>query len=484
MKNKFYIIALFFLITTPISLYSQKTRSEQKHIVDSLLATSFQHFLKVDLFKNIETASQALNLSKESDYSYGKARSYFYLGRALSYLGEYNKSLDFLQLSENEPYTQENSDLHSEIYRIRGQIFMYLGLPSASIKEFRRGLNEVMLITETKIKLQLESLAYENLCISYKNAGLDDSMFYYLNKNKDILQNTEIPYAQSNRLNLYTLYGDYYSMKKQYDSASYYFNQSLKVARENNLNYRSWVYRHLADMQNAKGEPDSALLYYHMALENLEETKMKNEFQELYEQISKVYSEKGLKDSAKVYKDKAVTVENELLNAKQDAIEKALNIIIQEEQQAVKNRSQKLLAMWFLGFIAIIVLAGAIWVKYRRSHQKILEEKEKEVKVLESKLNNTILDLTELAKSNDSSFIPNFRERFPEFTKNLLAKHPDLINSEFWFCAMIFLDFSSKEIAQYSFVEHRSIQIRKSRLRKKLNIDSETDLYLYIKSFK
>lgn len=47
---------------------------------------------------------------------------------------------------------------------------------------------------------------------------------------------------------------------------------------------------------------------------------------------------------------------------------------------------------------------------------------------------------------------------------------------------MIWLGFSSKEIAQYTFVEHRSVQNKKNRLRKKLNISSDVDLYLFFKN--
>jgi DNA-binding NarL/FixJ family response regulator len=40
---------------------------------------------------------------------------------------------------------------------------------------------------------------------------------------------------------------------------------------------------------------------------------------------------------------------------------------------------------------------------------------------------------------------------------------------------MTFLNFSTKNIAQYTFVTVRAVQIRKNRLRKKLNIASDID---------
>ncbi|WP_418895362.1 helix-turn-helix transcriptional regulator [Limibacterium fermenti] len=72
---------------------------------------------------------------------------------------------------------------------------------------------------------------------------------------------------------------------------------------------------------------------------------------------------------------------------------------------------------------------------------------------------------------------------YPQFSLNIFQKYSDLTPSEFQLCALIFLDFTSKEIAQYTFVTHRSVQTSKSRLRKKFEIDGQTDLYQYIKSF-
>lgn len=85
-----------------------------------------------------------------------------------------------------------------------------------------------------------------------------------------------------------------------------------------------------------------------------------------------------------------------------------------------------------------------------------------------------------LAVQNDISFLSQFKETYPSFIKNLLQIQPDLNNGELKFCAYLLLNFSSKDIAEYTYVTHRAVQIRKNRLRKKLNIPSDTDLYIWI----
>lgn len=470
--SKFIVLILFL---SP-DLYAQ---TNPHQTVDSLLSKSFQYFLEIDFLNNIKTANKALLISKSSEYSEGKARSYFYLGRAFSYLGEYNKSLEYLQLSEYESHTKKNADIHSEICRIRGQIYMYLGLPTSSLKEFRKELAFVKQIKEVRKRNQLESLAYENLSISYKDIQQYDSMLYYLDENKTILSNSDIPYIQNNLMNLYTLYGEYHSLQKEYDSAHYYFNQALEIANNNSINYTSWIYKNWGDMQLQRGKVDSALILYQYAIDNLERTQIKNEYADIYNKIAQSYTLKGMNDKAKVYQEKAVLVDNELLKAKQEAVEKALTIILKEEREQIRSIFSSRIAMLIYLSIFIVFVGFFNWLHWRNRQRKKLKEKETELEDLESRLNNNVEELIELAKTNDIAFISTFKEKF---TKHIYEKHPDLVKSEFWFCAMIFLGFSSKEIAQYSFVEHRSIQIRKSRLRKKLNISSEIDLYMYIKS--
>lgn len=47
--------------------------------------------------------------------------------------------------------------------------------------------------------------------------------------------------------------------------------------------------------------------------------------------------------------------------------------------------------------------------------------------------------------------------------------------TELEFCAMAFLNFSTKNIAEYTYVTIRAVQIRKNRLRKKFEIPSAED---------
>ncbi|WP_139822894.1 tetratricopeptide repeat protein [Massilibacteroides vaginae] len=472
-----------FLLTIPHFLFAKEVAKVNKNTADSLLDVSFDQYVKVDIEGNIKTASEALNISKSLNYSAGISKSYFYLARALTYLGEYEKSLHYLQLCEKEPYTKKSFDIHSELCRIRGQVFTYLGLPSAAINEFKKGLLYVNRIEDVSRKARLTSLAYENLTVCYKNIEEYDSMYYCIKQNNDLLNNYNFPYHNHNKINLYTMYGDYFTITEKYDSASYFFNKAILITKANKMNYTSWIHKHWGDMEMKRNNPDSALTYYYLALDNLNKTQMKNEFQELYQQMAKAYEKNGEMDSANFYSNNAIRTENDVLNARREATENALNLLVSEEGKRLNDTfTGKIKKLAYL-LTGLLVIVAIIWLKWRSNQKQKLEKYEKKVEVLRGRLNNNMKELIDLAKANDNTFITLFMKTYPTFTKSIYQSHPDLISSEFWFCAMLFMDFSSKEIAQYSFVEHRSIQIRKSRLRKKLKLNSNIDLYQYIKSF-
>lgn len=82
-----------------------------------------------------------------------------------------------------------------------------------------------------------------------------------------------------------------------------------------------------------------------------------------------------------------------------------------------------------------------------------------------------------LAKENSPRLLNKFRLVYPEFFEKLSAIQPNLKNSELIFCIYLKLNLTTKEVATYTYVTPKAIQNRKNRLRKKLSIPSEIDIY-------
>ena len=86
-------------------------------------------------------------------------------------------------------------------------------------------------------------------------------------------------------------------------------------------------------------------------------------------------------------------------------------------------------------------------------------------------------EIIRLAKQNSPRLLSKFKSAYPDFFENLSNVNGKLQNSEIIFCIYLKLRLSTKEIATYTFVTPKAIQNRKNRLRKKLKISSDTDIY-------
>ena len=64
--------------------------------------------------------------------------------------------------------------------------------------------------------------------------------------------------------------------------------------------------------------------------------------------------------------------------------------------------------------------------------------------------------------------------------KALKAKHPAITGNELKLCAYLRMNLSTKEIAQLMNISVRGVEISRYRLRKKLNLTSETNLFNYL----
>ena len=474
--GKLLLSCVLFLFTEHVfsSYPSDKTNN-----IDSLLRFSRQQFMDVDITGSLEGATNALAMSEDIGYSEGKAKSYFYIAQNLYYLGEIKQSLEYLDASEKEKYTINNLDLRSEIYRIRGRIYMSLELQGASVAEFKNGLSLITKIADKEKRELLQGLAYENLSVAYGKMNVPDSSVYYIYKYRNLLDKKEESETYRNRINLYGILAEYFSSQNRYDLAVYYFERSLALIDKYEYPYSSWIYQHWGDMENKKGKIDLALEYYYKSMHNIEKNGIKDELAGIYQRIADIYIKKGVIDSIILYNGKAEVINKEFAKSNSEALDRAMQILLQNEKEASQKKS---LNRYLIISAIIIIIALLVIYKLLKSREKKICIKEDEVVELKEKLNESFDELIDLAKNDDSQFLIRFAEIYPEFTKNLYEKHPDLISSEFWLCAMIFLDFSAKEIAQYAFIEHRSVQVRKSRLRKKLNIDSSIDLNYYMKS--
>lgn len=99
-------------------------------------------------------------------------------------------------------------------------------------------------------------------------------------------------------------------------------------------------------------------------------------------------------------------------------------------------------------------------------------------------LRGVIRKLSRLNSGDDwSEFHYHFEKVNPSFYRRLQEAHPSITEKEKRLCAFLSLGLNTKEIAQLTFREVRSIESSRNRLRKKLELPSDANLTDYCRSF-
>jgi len=93
------------------------------------------------------------------------------------------------------------------------------------------------------------------------------------------------------------------------------------------------------------------------------------------------------------------------------------------------------------------------------------------IKIIDKNLNNT----------DDWKFFQEaFNNADKDFLKKIKSKHPDLTPNDLRLCAYLRLNLSSKEIAPLLNISPRSVEVKRYRLRKKMDLDHDASLTNYI----
>ncbi len=205
----------------------------------------------------------------------------------------------------------------------------------------------------------------------------------------------------------------------------------------------------------------------------------------VYRSLGRAYNLVGDHEKERVVKAQIKALEDTLYQLRSNVLAISVGKLY-DDNKSIKAYADKQL-IW-LSLLVVLLLSCLIFVSVQLlGYQKRLARKraliqEKElanIKLVQQarKSDNT---LSNLAKENSPEFLVIFQEVYPEFCERLRTMDPTMNNETLKFCALLRLNFSSKEIARYTHREVRSIQTRKNRLRKQLGISSEVDLNVFM----
>lgn len=477
---------------------------------------------KTDLLKANQFATEAKKIAAEQKYNKGYAEAIYILAKIHNDLGDYNKSSE-LSFEALKLVEQEN-DKHGEckILNTIGYIYYEQGEFDKALKYYSKSLEVARAISDSV------GIA----------KGLNNVGAVYANKNefstfvKNIKEAVEINKKQGQRFNEginYSNLGESYLMTSSYDSALYYFNKAETIFLELNsipklsflyLSYYSY-YKEIGDAQKSK---ENAIKAYQLSVDN----RIKRSIYQSAQILHELYiSESDLENAYKYsliehqYKD---SLDHEQSLTKLSQLELNYEFEKQKQEDILKQQQKEFLIIInagiviFLFILIIIILLARHRIKIKNDLilQKQLEveidtkNKELASNVMTLMRKNEVLseiadnlmdvrddavkDETKIAikriarklnKTTDNEIWEEFEIRFKqvhsEFYDHLLKKFPSLTPNEERLCAFLRLNMTSKEISELTGQRIATLEIARSRLRKKLGIaNTDTNLVIFL----
>lgn len=120
--------------------------------------------------------------------------------------------------------------------------------------------------------------------------------------------------------------------------------------------------------------------------------------------------------------------------------------------------------------------------KIKKAFDEIVNDVEKKDKQKFETIRQLINENTQLDKDWED-FKMHFEEVHPDFFSRIQEKFTGLSSTDIKHCAYIKIGLSTKEIARLFNISHRSVQVSRYRMKKKMNLPEETDMIEYIVGF-
>ncbi len=273
---------------------------------------------------------------------------------------------------------------------------------------------------------------------------------------------------------------------------------------------------------NLKTQDSSRLMYRFLGLSN---TYVKlGDYKNAYLQHLNYVGTKKRIDNRKNFR-KLVEFEAQIAFDKQKTID-SLKFVQQKkiDEEILKHNANKRFGFFILGFVIVLAIAviGYIINKQRLKNQvyenillnKKVVSKSEEIKLLFTETikqirskekieqglkdiskdseNDKIVDLNNIlielrASKLDDEKLKIFNENIQEvsyaFIQKLKNKHPELSKTEIEVCSFISMGLSRKEIASIRGTSDYAVKTMRSRIRKKLSLDSSITLDTYLQAF-
>ncbi|MBB6330644.1 tetratricopeptide (TPR) repeat protein [Chryseobacterium sediminis] len=470
----------FIFLFFPLLLFAQSKITTQT--IDKRLEKSNALLIEGRTDEMVTLNLSILDDAKHINYAEGKLSAYYNLALAFSMQYKYNKSNYFLKMMEPEFKNSEAEDQEISMNILYSINYRGIKMYDEALKKLKKDLVMANSLKNDSTKCAIKGMILVQIGKNYFEKKQYDSAAYYgkrivdeLKKSKkmDAGMNTSLKAAM-------LLLAETKLNENKIDSAEVYIKsaQSVPIEWGNNdfATLKLW-----GQIHDARKQYDSAIVDYEKAIKLAGKAKNFKKLSELYRLIAKSYEKTGQIDTGNRYELKYNHLNDSLKRIDDENLEDTIDLLVEEKKKPLEHQTHLLLYVILIGSVGAIIIIFFVHKRIKNKN-RVLNIKEKETQELNQKLNFAFEEVIQLAKNNDPEFLTRFQEVYPDFFPNLMKIEPQLQSTELKFCALLFLNFSTKDIATYTFVQPQSVQTRKNRLRKRLRIPSDEDIYLWMKN--
>lgn len=480
-KKKFFKYGWlsFFLLCFVLGCNKQSKQFSGESFNKTLLKKNEQLRLSGDYKSLVKLNQHYLAKAQKEKYKEGEALCYINIANMYSTIGNYEKGLEYIKTAEDLLKDKSYPPLSAKLYQEYGQLNKVLGLHDNALNYNTKALYFMHKVSAEDRKSYFLGRVYANRAdFMYAKNRPDSSLIYFHNALN--IERSPLYMALIAKHHLL------YTGRK--DSANIYLKEAVaklgKTSTE--TSETGMVYQISGQYYNAVNQPEEALDYYGKALKVYTATNRIYQIPFVYQDIAGIYKSLGNTEQEHNFMIKYAEAKDNLNSRQNETLNLSIEKLLAAKDEEFKTDKNKIFLYIFLGVTLSFIISFYL---YKRNRKLLLKKyavkhdvKEAKGEADKSAYGNIFDELVVLAKQNDSTFLTRFQELYPGFIDRLLEINPNLVSSELAFCAMIKLNFTSKEIANYTFIQHKSVQQKKHRLRKKLDVPTNQDLYVFFQN--
>jgi len=496
--------------------------SLKAHLYNSLSYT----FYRINQDSSLYYANKALEIADKNAISTEKANAFYNIGRTYFFMHHYNLALQYMESALNI-YRKIKSEFGEALMlNSIGIVYRNMNQPEESITY----MNEAYQLFKKIDDKNYQAITLGNLGRDYLSKKDYDTAEEYLKKSIKTESAKENPLLM---MQYYISMGDIYlEGRKDYKKAIDFYRKGIIYAEKGNspLNISEALGK-TGSAYIKMGNYDSARYYIDKSMGFYDRVKSKSILQNGYKQYIEYYKQLGDYKKAFEYSVLLRELEDSLFSTQANTKMAEFEVMYKtlKNEETIKHLNdqkqiQQLRLSILLVIVALIILIIIFLINYYREKisisnrekkelQQILELRDKELAstALNFAQNNELLAKTtkkliksqEMLDENEQKEIQNiinelraqvssdsfheFELRFlkvhKDFYTKLRAEFPKLSPNDLKMCALLRLNLSSKDIANILHMSSASVNVTRSRIRKKMNLSKKVNLVSFLMEY-